>query len=232
MSHVLLGYSVFIKYNRPILGLPVNSSIYFLLSYISFYIVPSIGFIYILKKSKDSNLNFKLRILKEINIKELFIDIVGMYIFITSYFFMFYNCNKETSEINSIFFIINSLFSIIIAPIIEEFMYRGVLLHRLNLKFGIIKSITIVSILFGVVHISELCSIIFSCVLCVIYIRTKSIIVPIVYHASYNLIVMLLDLITLNINDKTAFNVGICGMIISIIWLIYFIKRERSYYLR
>ncbi|MBD0268325.1 MAG: CPBP family intramembrane metalloprotease, partial [Cyanobacteria bacterium Co-bin8] len=45
------------------------------------------------------------------------------------------------------------LFSaIVVAPITEEFLFRGILLHRWGLKWGIRPAIVLTSIFFGVLH--------------------------------------------------------------------------------
>lgn len=77
----------------------------------------------------------------------------------------------------------------ILAPIWEELFFRGVLLRRFTLKWSPQKSIIISSLLFGVIHINPL-NMIFAfglgCLLGYVYLKTKSIVVPMLLHSFSN----------------------------------------------
>ncbi len=78
--------------------------------------------------------------------------------------------------------------ALILAPVVEEFIFRGFLLHRFAEKWGIAKSIAVVSIIFGVLHINFFGAAAFSVVLCVIYLYTKSILPSVLLHFVNNVI--------------------------------------------
>lgn len=77
---------------------------------------------------------------------------------------------------------------VILAPIIEEIFFRGILLQRWAAKWGLHKSIWATSILFGILHFDVLGGILFGIVMALLYLKTKSLLVPIFVHAVNNLI--------------------------------------------
>lgn len=82
---------------------------------------------------------------------------------------------------------------VVLAPIIEEFAFRGVLLHRWSKKWGRSNAILISSLLFGVVHPDSIGAFAFGIAMCVIYLKTQTLIVPIVCHAITNIIAWLFE---------------------------------------
>jgi len=130
---------------------------------------------------------------------------------------------------------ISFLSVVIIIPMVEEFIFRGLLLTRWSSKWGIKRAVLITSILFGILHGPTMVSITFmGLVFALIYIKTRSLIIPILLHALNNMFVFLLD--SLRANDAaTAFSVsdfqnewwiGVLGLLIGIPWLIYFIRKN------
>ena len=80
---------------------------------------------------------------------------------------------------------------VIVAPITEEFIFRGILLHRFAEKWGITTAILGCSILFGIVHFniySVAIGISFTFI-ALIYLQTRSLLVPITLHAMNNAVV-------------------------------------------
>lgn len=79
---------------------------------------------------------------------------------------------------------------VFIAPIIGEFVFRGFLLQRFATKWGTSIAIIVVAILFALLHVDFLGAAIFSIVLSIVYIRTKSLLMPIAIHMLNNAFVM------------------------------------------
>ncbi|MGH1392738.1 MAG: lysostaphin resistance A-like protein [Trichormus sp.] len=77
---------------------------------------------------------------------------------------------------------------VVIAPITEEFIFRGFILQRWAAKWGLGSALVVSSILFGVLHANFVGLSLFGLVMGVLYIKTRSLIVPIVCHALNNLI--------------------------------------------
>src|SRR3989344_4699456 len=114
-----------------------------------------------------------------------------------------------TAEATKTPFIYNALevfLGLIAAPIIEEIFFRGILLHRWSLKWGIKKALIFSSILFGILHASVVGGFLFGLLMGVIYIKTKNLIIPIIFHMLNNLFAYLPSLISLyqgNIKPET-----------------------------
>ncbi|MEG0473704.1 MAG: CPBP family intramembrane glutamic endopeptidase, partial [Solibacillus sp.] len=103
----------------------------------------------------------------------------------------------NAEEIVYVPFIMYILFFVnicILAPIWEELFFRGILLRRLMIKWSPQKSIIVSSLLFSLIHVNPL-TVIFAfflgCLLGYVYLKTKSIIVPIVVHSFSNFLAFL-----------------------------------------
>lgn len=81
------------------------------------------------------------------------------------------------------------MFSVlVVAPITEEFIFRGVLLHRWGVKWGPRPAILLTSILFGILHSNLVGLFVFGVVMSLLYLSTRSLLVPIVAHSMNNAI--------------------------------------------
>jgi membrane protease YdiL (CAAX protease family) len=90
------------------------------------------------------------------------------------------------------------LFSVlVVAPVTEEFIFRGVLLHRWGVKWGIKPAIVLTSILFGVLHSNLVGLFMFGVIMAVLYLSTRSLLVPILAHSINNGIASLIEFFTL-----------------------------------
>ena len=82
----------------------------------------------------------------------------------------------------------------VIAPVLEEVAFRGVILHRWTHRFGLKKAILFSSFLFGIVHPDVLGAFLFGIGMCVLYLRFQSLWVPIISHGVYNFVAWLVEL--------------------------------------
>ena len=86
------------------------------------------------------------------------------------------------------------LLLIFISPLIEELYFRRILLNRLIFLIGPFWAIIITSIYFTIIHFNILASpnfFIFSIILGVIYMTTKSLIQCIILHSTFNTVMLL-----------------------------------------
>ena len=90
---------------------------------------------------------------------------------------------------------------VIIAPIFEEFFTRGILLTRWSIKWGIPKAIFMSSFLFSILHADFIGAFFFGYVLSILYIRTKSLIIPISIHMVNNLIAFAIDVVEIPVQE-------------------------------
>lgn len=84
---------------------------------------------------------------------------------------------------------------VVLAPVIEEFLFRGFLLNRWLRKYGIKTAVILPSILFALIHTEIIGGFVFGVVLSLIYIKTQSIFGPIIVHLSNNAMVLFIVII-------------------------------------
>ena len=97
-------------------------------------------------------------------------------------------------DIVSIYF----LSIVILSPIIEELLFRGIFLRRLNFEFNnLTLAILVSSLLFGICHNfgGILGAILFGICVSILYVKSRNILVPILAHFLNNLISFLLALV-------------------------------------
>ena len=88
---------------------------------------------------------------------------------------------------DSTWYVVFTVFTIaILAPVVEEFMFRGVLLKRMIGKTSVWGGILISSLLFGVLHLDVIGAFLFGVVASLLYLRTNNLLVPILLHIINN----------------------------------------------
>jgi len=83
----------------------------------------------------------------------------------------------------------------ILAPITEEFVFRGVLLQRWGSKYNSSIAILLSSAIFACLHTDPLGAFVFAVLMCYLTLRSGSILLPILCHSLYNGSIWLLDLL-------------------------------------
>ena len=86
---------------------------------------------------------------------------------------------------------IDILTTIVLAPIVEEILFRGILLSRWSSKWGMRKAALISALAFAIPHLSdELGAFLFALCMTILYLRTQTLLIPIAAHALNNTIAM------------------------------------------
>lgn len=75
---------------------------------------------------------------------------------------------------------------LVVAPVIEEVLFRGVVLHRLAVKWGLAPAVVVSSVVFGLLHVNFVGVGVLGIVLALLYVRTRTLIVPIAGHVLNN----------------------------------------------
>ncbi|MCG6138112.1 MAG: CPBP family intramembrane metalloprotease [Nostoc sp. LLA-1] len=132
--------------------------------------------------------------------------------------------------------ILAAIATVVVAPIAEEFIFRGVILQRWAAKWGIRTALITSSLLFGVLHANIVGLSMFGIIMGVLYIKTRTLIVPIVCHAVNNLIAVSMGFFasesptTSVVNDleqlRSSWWIGVVLMLISLPLLIRFLSRN------
>jgi membrane protease YdiL (CAAX protease family) len=131
----------------------------------------------------------------------------------------------------------STISAVVYAPIMEELIFRGFFLNRLTHKWGLKKAIMISSILFGLGHADIIGATIFGMIMCLLYIKTKSLLTGMAVHALNNLIVSFIqiggsDILTkkgaiklYDLRSTTEFGISIGAVVLSLIWIVPFIRK-------
>jgi uncharacterized protein len=128
---------------------------------------------------------------------------------------------------------------VVFAPLTEELIFRGMILNRWAQKWNLPISIIATSILFGCLHINPIGIAMFAVIQSLLYLKTKTLWVPIATHALNNFTVFCLSLLPaaksttqttqtgLSIeNLHSSFWVSLVIMAISLFFLGRFIRRN------
>lgn len=94
--------------------------------------------------------------------------------------------NPKHSSVPILFETIKIISFIVVAPVTEEFIFRGILLHRFSTKWGITPAILVSSFIFGCLHVNPIGLSIFGIVMALLYLKSCNLFVPMVAHAMNN----------------------------------------------
>jgi uncharacterized protein len=89
----------------------------------------------------------------------------------------------------------NLVATVIVAPITEEFLFRGIILQRWAEKWGVSVALIATSFLFGLLHFNIFGASMFGLIMGLLYIQTKTLWIPIICHFLNNFLVFCLNLL-------------------------------------
>lgn len=98
------------------------------------------------------------------------------------------------------------LSALVVAPLAEEFLFRGILLHRWGTKWGIRVGVILSSLLFGLLHSNLVGLFVFGLVMSLLYLRSRCLLVPITAHALNNAIASFLEFLTARLETNVPAN--------------------------
>jgi hypothetical protein len=129
-----------------------------------------------------------------------------------------------------------SIVFLVVAPITEELIFRGILLHRWTAKWGITPALLISALVFGILHANIIGLFVFGLMMALLYIKTRTLIVPMVCHSLNNLAAIALDFAAQNSGTPDTADileqlrlywwVGLVYIGLSAPWLITFIYKN------
>ena len=116
--------------------------------------------------------------------------------------------DSETMNLNSNIFIYDAIGTLIFAPVVEELIFRGILFNRLKIRTGILTSMIISSVLFAIGHdfggITS--AFLFGICMCILYLKSDNILIPITAHFLNNFIAMILEITNIDLyTGQSAF---------------------------
>ena len=135
----------------------------------------------------------------------------------------------QVSSLPIIYKCLKTISWVVVVPITVEFVFRGVLLHRLATKWNIAIAIWISSIISGLLHpFGPIGGCLLGVVMALLYIKTKTLAVPIVAHAMINTIAVIILVLGNNNTIASTTDGWIKGLLlvaVTLPFLIHFIHR-------
>ena len=133
---------------------------------------------------------------------------------------------------------INYLTIVLVAPVMEEFFIRGILLTRWTVKWGVTRAILASSIVFGLLHTNVIGGFCFASAMAIFYIRTKSLFIPISLHILNNLTAWIMESVTMDLDAPISYKtitefqeswwIGLIALVVSVPCVILFWRRYIS----
>ncbi len=94
---------------------------------------------------------------------------------------------------------------VIVAPVVEELLFRGIILSRWANKWGAKRAIIFSSLLFGVLHLEgTLGMFVFGVVMALLYLRTRTLLIPIACHMLNNAVAVALGIWDFGVGDLSS----------------------------
>lgn len=212
-----------------------------------------VWFIYVIKKHK-LDLGFLLSdFRKKVNWKETF-SLVGIHFlfifgFVLLLYAVLYFAKPEWIDplLNEIPFAADTLkdkimffiLACFLAPLVEEFTFRGVILNRLRKRWGTLTAVILSSVLFGILHFETAIvgAILFGVLLAVLYLKTNNILVTVSVHFFNNLAASFLSFFdtaaeaaenepALTTTDLVVTgSIGAVMLLLSLIYMVWYLKK-------
>lgn len=181
---------------------------------------------YILLKKEKKNL---FRYVKINKIKITSRSILLILVFSISYFCIYTSLNNislKTSQGTEILHanlnILAIFHLILLAPLIEEILFRGIIFLKLKESVNVYTAIIVQGLIFGFLHgavsgyiAQSLLATLSGIVFCYIYYKTDNLTFPIILHIIYNLLVLIFQTLMTNTNIVILLSIGIIGLTLS-----------------
>lgn len=143
---------------------------------------------------------------------------------------------KPITAVPLLYGILNTIAIVIVAPVVEEFIFRGILFQRWAVKWGIQPALLASALVFGILHANVIGLSVFGLVMGLLYIQSRTLIVPIVCHSFNNALALGLGWLSsrstsidsVNLIEQLQSNwwVGVLLLVLSVPWLARFILRN------
>lgn len=140
---------------------------------------------------------------------------------------------SETSVAFNVFVLFNL---VVVAPVFEEFLFRGLLLTRWSIKWSVPWAVFLSSALFAILHVDIIGAFFFGYVMCTLYIHTRSLLVPMILHAAYNGIAWILASCNVLISGYDGYATlaefqsywweGLIAAVLAAPWVYLFVRRH------
>jgi membrane protease YdiL (CAAX protease family) len=127
---------------------------------------------------------------------------------------------------------LTAIATIIVAPITEEFIFRGFILQRWAVKWNLPLALILSSMVFGLLHLNPIGLSVFGLLMGVLYIKTRSLLVPITGHMLNNIIATGMTYLPQDPNPtdvstlRESLPAAIILLVFSAPWLVWFMAKN------
>ena len=123
--------------------------------------------------------------------------------------------------------------SVICAPLIEELSFRGVLFNRLKIRMGIVPAMLASSVLFALGHEfgGMVSAFLFGMCMCVLYLKTDNIFIPMTVHFLNNLIISVMEYFNMEsflFGTPSAFIMLALSIVSAVLIILYIVRETRK----
>lgn len=138
----------------------------------------------------------------------------------------------DSVDVSAGAFLLSAIASIIFAPLLEELVFRGVIFNRLKIRVGIVPAMLISSFIFGIGHdfggITS--AFLFGICMCILYLKTDNILVPMSVHFINNVVATILELTSIDyiVGQIPWIIPAMIIILIATVFLIKYIVQETS----
>jgi hypothetical protein len=128
--------------------------------------------------------------------------------------------------------VVSAITTIVVAPITEEWIFRGFILQRWGVKWNLPLALIVSSVWFGLLHLNPIGLTIFGLIMGLLYIKTRSLLIPIAGHALNNLVATGMMFLPKDANAtsiatlRESLPIAIFLMVISAPWLVWYIAKN------
>ncbi len=123
--------------------------------------------------------------------------------FVSQYLRALETDTTTNSQYPGLYQLVLAIAALIVAPITEEWLFRGFILQRWSVKWNLPVALVVSSILFGCLHSNPIGLTMFGLVMGVLYVKTRSLVVAIGAHGFNNAIAFGLPLLVQNPTPTT-----------------------------
>lgn len=108
--------------------------------------------------------------------------------------------NIDTIDVSAGEFLLSAIATIIFAPLLEELVFRGILFNRLKIRIRMVPAMLISSFLFAIGHGfgGMTSAFLFGICMCILYLKTDNILVPMSVHFINNVVATVLELTSID----------------------------------
>jgi membrane protease YdiL (CAAX protease family) len=108
-----------------------------------------------------------------------------------------FNEPVSLNNLSGISKVLEILLTVLFAPVVEELVFRGILLNRWAVKWGMIRATLLSAFFFAILHVLNVFgAFFFALCMTILYVKTKTLLVPMAVHALYNTVIVIIDLLS------------------------------------